>query len=525
MKRGLLNWLDNRVGHRAILHHLLDEKLPAGTGWWFTLGSVLLFTLSVQTLTGILLALFYAPTPDHAWDTVRYISTMVRGGSVLRGLHHWGASVIVVAAVVHMIRVVGFGSYRKPREANWIIGLLLLQVILAFGLTGYLLPWDQRAYWATTVTINIAKLTPFAGEATAALMRGGAEIGALTLTRWYAVHVLVLPALLVILTAAHLHLMRRHGISGPVTERKAPQFSFFPHQAARDITMAILVGMLLAVLAWKGAPALEPPADPSSSDYIPRPEWYFLGLFQLLKYFPGKLEVIGALVVPGVVMTLLAALPWLDRGVSRRWRDRRVVLTAFAGGLVALVTLTTLGALDKQATAPAGMWTLQEQAGAMMITEGPRCARCHSAEANIAAPIRAGAIRQSENWLAAHVADPEMIAAGIRQPPATAESDNKAMMAALSRLRSGPAPELPAAEGQAVSLFSRHCFACHTLDGAGGNQGPNLAGVGRRFNIASIAARITEPLTVKPDAEMPAFGDKMSTAEINALAAWLANHK
>ena len=520
----VLDWLDHRLGHRAILHHLLEEKLPAGTGWWFTLGSVLLFTLSVQILSGILLALFYAATPDHAWDTVRYITTEVRGGSVLRGLHHWGASIIVVAALLHLIRVVAFGSYRKPREANWIVGLLLLQVILAFGLTGYLLPWDQRAYWATTVTINIAKLTPLAGDAAAALMRGGEDIGALTLTRWYAVHVLVLPPALALLTIAHLYLMRRHGISGPITEQKGEPRPFFPYQAARDITMALLVGALLAALAWKGAPALEPPADPSSSDYIPRPEWYFLGLFQLLKYFPGKLEVIGALVVPGVVMTLLAALPWLDRGRTRRWRDRPVVLTAFVGGLAALVTLTTLGARDKPPSVDGG-WTMQEQAGAMLVSDGPRCARCHSAEAGLAPPVQAGLIRQNANWLANHVADPEVIAAGVRQPPPTNQGDNKAMLAALARLRSGPAPVLPPEERLAVSLFSRHCYSCHIIGGAGGDEGPKLTNVGKKLDAATIAARIGNPKSVSADAEMPAFGDKLSPAEIAALAAWLAGHK
>jgi len=174
---GLVDWLDDRTGFRKLRHHALEEPLPAGTGWWFTLGSVLLFGLSVQVLTGIGLALFYAPTPDHAWDSVRYITTGVRGGAFLRGLHHWGASVVVVAALVHLARVVFFGSYRKPREANWIVGLILLQVILAFGLTGYLLPWDQRAYWATVVTINISKLTPLAGDLVAAVMRGGPSIG------------------------------------------------------------------------------------------------------------------------------------------------------------------------------------------------------------------------------------------------------------------------------------------------------------------------------------------------------------
>ena len=326
----LLDWLDDRTGFRNIRGHLLDEKLPPGTAWFFTLGSVLLFGLSVQILTGTLLALYYAPTPDHAWDSVRFIGTEVRLGGFLRGLHHWGASVVVVVAVLHLARVVFFGSYRKPRELNWIVGIILLHVILAFGLTGYLLPWDQRAYWATVVAINISKLTPGVGEYVAALLRGGPEIGALTLTRWYALHVLVLPPVLAGLVLLHLYLMRRQGISGPIRERAGVKVPFFPTQAgARPRRWPSVAGVLLAALAWKGAPALEPPADPTSSNYIPRPEWYFLGLFQLLKYFPGKLEVVGALVVPGIAMTLLALLPWIDRGPTRAWRHRGLILTGF----------------------------------------------------------------------------------------------------------------------------------------------------------------------------------------------------
>ena len=192
----IADWLDNRTGFADLRHLALDEPLPAGTGWWFTLGSVLLFGLGVQVVTGIGLALYYAPTPDHAWDSVRYITTSVRGGAFLRGLHHWGASVVVVAAVSPDPRRL---LWQLPQAArvNWIVGILLLLVILAFGLTGYLLPWDQRAYWATVVTINISKLTPVVGEFVAALLRGGADIGALTLTRWYALHVLVLPLALV----------------------------------------------------------------------------------------------------------------------------------------------------------------------------------------------------------------------------------------------------------------------------------------------------------------------------------------
>ncbi len=165
MKR-LLEWIHARTGYRGAVHVMLDEPLPPGTGWFFTLGSVLLGLLSIQLLTGAFLTLYYAATPDHAYDSVRFIDS-VRAGSIVRGLHHYGASFIVIALVAHMLRVIAFGSYKPPREVTWLSGLALLGLILGFALTGYLLPWDQRAYWATVVTINISKLTPLAGEVVA----------------------------------------------------------------------------------------------------------------------------------------------------------------------------------------------------------------------------------------------------------------------------------------------------------------------------------------------------------------------
>ena len=156
-------WLQSRTGFRGARHALLDEQLPPGTGWFFTLGSVLLALLGVQLLTGAFLTLYYAPTPDHAYDSIRFIISTAPG-RIVRGLHHYGSSFIVVAVVLHMLRVIAFGSYKPPREATWLSGLALFGLVLAFSLTGYLLPWDQRAYWATVVTINIAKLTPLGGE-------------------------------------------------------------------------------------------------------------------------------------------------------------------------------------------------------------------------------------------------------------------------------------------------------------------------------------------------------------------------
>jgi hypothetical protein len=187
-----------------------------------------------------------------------------------------------------MARVVAFGSYKHPREVTWLTGVALLLIIMAFALTGYLLPWDQKAYWATTVTINIARSTPLVGESIAAVMRGGSQLGALTLLRWYATHVLLLPAALVVLAVAHLYLMRRHGISGPITPaaRRADavlSVSRDPRHARRGGGLRVLITLAATIRV-----PLDGMADPSDATYVPRPEWYFLSLFQLLKYFPGR---------------------------------------------------------------------------------------------------------------------------------------------------------------------------------------------------------------------------------------------
>lgn len=523
MRRGFTEWLDDRTGFRRIRHVLLDEPLPPGTGWWFTLGSLLLFGLGIQVVTGVLLALYYAPTPDHAWDSVRYITTEVRAGSFLRGLHHWGATIVVLAAVAHLIRVVFFGSYRRPREVNWIVGVLLLFVILGFGLTGYLLPWDQRAYWATVVTINISRLAPVVGDAVAGLLAGGRDIGALTLTRWYAVHVLVLPVVLVALVAIHLYLMRRHGISGPVRPREGAARPFFPSQAARDLSVSMAVGVAWAVLAWKGAPALEAPADPSSSDYVPRPEWYFLGLFQLLKYFPGRLEIVGAIVIPGLATVLLLLLPWIDRGETRAWRSRRLLLASFTAGLAALVTLTVLGARDRAPAASPSIWHLREIAGAeVMATD--RCVRCHAPD-RLAAPVDAGRISRPRDWIATHVADPEVISAGVRVAPPSNKEENAAVLAALTRMRTAPAPAVDAATKERALLFTRHCLECHVIDGIGGTDGPDLTRVGTRESADTIEARLWDPFSVDPNAAMPSFAETLTADQIRTLATWLSQRK
>jgi ubiquinol-cytochrome c reductase cytochrome b subunit len=372
----LADWLESRTGYRALLDAVLHEPLPRGTGWFFTTGSIVTLLVACQFVTGVGLSMYYVPAPSLAYDSVRYISQGLLLGSLLRGLHFWGASFLVVAAVVHMLRVFLFGSYKAPREVTWISGVLMLLVILGFALSGYLLPWDQKAYWATTVTINIARSTPVVGETLANVMRGGPELGALTLGRWFSAHVFLLPLTLVTLIAAHIALMRRHGISGPLRPEPGPGPPFFPWHVVKDTVMMALVFASLFTVAMLVPAPLDEIANPADADYVPRPEWYFLSLFQLLKYFPGPLEPIGTLVIPGLVVGFLFLLPFVDYGDgrhpfrgSRRWTS---ALFLAIGSGVAL--LTALGAAER----PAPRKVSADVQAAALATFGAACAKCHA---------------------------------------------------------------------------------------------------------------------------------------------------
>ena len=523
MKR-LLEWAQARTGYRNAAHVMLDEPLPPGTGWFFTLGSVLLGLLSIQLLTGAFLTLYYAATPDHAYDSVRFIDGLA-AGRLVRGLHHYGASFIVVALAAHMLRVIAFGSYKPPREVTWLSGLALFALVLGFALTGYLLPWDQRAYWATVVTINISKLTPFAGELMAGVLRGGSTIGALTLTRWYSAHVIFLPVALVLLIVGHLVLMRRQGISGPVRARAGTPQPFFPWQVARDVTMVLIVTIVLAAFAWHGAPALEGPADPTDATYSPRPEWYFLGLFQLLKYFPGKWEVVGAMVVPGIAAGFLASLPWIDRGSERDPRQRRAILAAVSLGVAAVVGLTTLGWRDRPVSAASSdTWSLRE-IGGRAFAQKLNCQRCHS-ESGMTDPLENGPSTRGPEWVAGHLADPEMIAPGVREPPTVVhEREAAAVVAYVRRASREPYPGYPPAMEASATVFARHCIGCHKIEGDGGTDGPDLTHEGTKHDAATLRRWIVDPELVDPEAEMPAFGDRLSDAQLNAISEYLASRR
>ena len=208
-------WVDERIRLTEILVALFKRLIPKGVGYWYTIGFASLFVFINQLVTGALLAMYYAPTPDHAYDSILFIMNDVTLGSVVRGLHNVGASAMVVLVVLHGIVVFVTAAYKYPRELTWIVGVFMFLVVLAFSFTGYLLPWDEKAYWATTVGTNMAGTVPYIGDWVLRTLRGGTALGAMTLIRFYSLHTMVLPGLLLSLVGAHLFLVIRQGVSVP----------------------------------------------------------------------------------------------------------------------------------------------------------------------------------------------------------------------------------------------------------------------------------------------------------------------
>jgi quinol-cytochrome oxidoreductase complex cytochrome b subunit len=210
-----LDWLEERSGLVGGVKYFLFRKVPRDTNWFHTLGSATLTAFLVQAITGVILAMYYKPDPDSAYESIQHITNDLTLGWLVRGMHRWGASVFIILMFFHMARVFLFGAYKYPRELNWIIGVLLLAMGMLEGFTGYLLPWDQTAYWATVVGINLNGTAPVIGPFLAQFLAGGTEIGADTLSKFYALHMLAIPGLIFALIGLHLYLVIRLGVSSP----------------------------------------------------------------------------------------------------------------------------------------------------------------------------------------------------------------------------------------------------------------------------------------------------------------------
>ena len=343
----VIEWLDRRSGFKKLTHEALFENVPGGARWRYVWGSTLTFCIVVQFITGIFLWMGYSPSAQTAWESVDYIQNQMWGGWLLRGIHHYTAQVMTVLLVLHLMQVVIDGAYKAPRELNFWFGLVLLQIVLGLSLTGYLLPWDQKGFWATKVATNILGITPLIGHALQKVVVGGTDYGHATLTRFFALHAGVLPGSLVALLVGHIYLFRKHGLTAKEPKRK-PDCAFWPDQVLKDAVacLAVLATVLFFIVRHRLASPqgelgaeLGAPADPSEPFSAARPEWYFLFLFQFLKYFPAETEIWGAIIIPGLVMLILFLMPFIGNWKAGKWNIGHRGNLAFlyfliAGGLL-----------------------------------------------------------------------------------------------------------------------------------------------------------------------------------------------
>jgi quinol-cytochrome oxidoreductase complex cytochrome b subunit/mono/diheme cytochrome c family protein len=395
-------FIDERTGWSRLKQLLFLEPLPGGSRWTAAFGSLLLFVFALQAITGILLTMNYAASVDTAYPSVKYIQEEVPLGAFIRSLHHWGSSAMVVLLLFHLVQVYVWGAYKKPRELTWMVGVLLLICILGLAFTGYLLPWDAKAYWATKVGLGILSTTPWIGGGLRILLQGGPEMGNLTLTRFFTLHAFLLPGLVVFLVMVHLYLFRVNGVTPSWWESeaqlKAKEEPFWPGQVWKDGVLALVFLLGLGLWCAFRPASLEEAANPAKP-YEARPEWYFMFLFELLRYFKGPYEVVGTFYLPALFFLVLFFWPFLDRSPQRDPRRRPISIGLFGTATAALVGMTIFAVvtdvrMHEPAQAVAEAPPAPPPAGPIQLLEvaqlySSQCAACHGVDGS-GKQLRAG---------------------------------------------------------------------------------------------------------------------------------------
>jgi ubiquinol-cytochrome c reductase cytochrome b subunit len=530
-----IGWIEHRTGFETACRRFLLEDIPASAGWPQVFGSIAVFLFLTQALTGVLLAFDYAPTPGDAYHSVVYVLRKVAAGRMVRGLHHWGASFMIIVVFLHMAQVFIYGAYKKPREATWIVGVVLLVLTLAFGLTGYLLPWDNRAYWGTMVTTRIIGSIPFAGSFLLRLIGAANGIGVLTFSRFYAVHTLLLPATMALLVVVHIYLVRRHGITSSATNLEDTQ-KFYPKQAFRDVLAVFITFVILfAAAAFLEVP-LERLADPTDTSYTPRPEWYFLFLFQLLRILQGPLEPVGTVVLPSVAVLVLFLLPFVHSSrfhiLNGRVMSAGIVVLVFAiwGGLTVAATLTT-PANKRLAFVPpeAVEWTQvpPEEIAGIGYFRSSRCDSCHNLLTGTPKPgpnLASAELHHPKEWLIQHFKNPRLVPSdnGV-SPTRLSLPQLNALSLFIANLTPDSADVLQAVPPDfimgAQTFVVGACGSCHKVNGIGGGVGPPLNGLAGRRTKQWVEEHFVSPQRLSPGSIMPPY--HFAPAEEEAIVLYL----
>jgi quinol-cytochrome oxidoreductase complex cytochrome b subunit len=376
---GAYSWFDERTGATELVHKGLYEAVPRRGGWAYTLGSATLALILLQLFSGIFLLLDYVPSVEEAWPSLHFLQTQDAFGAWVRGLHLWGAYTLILIIGLHGLRTFLSASYKRPRELNWVTGSILFILVLGLAITGAMLPWDDAAYWTTTVVTNILHYMPVIGDALRTLWRGGSFVGPITLTRTFAIHIWVLPFLLFTLIGVHLYLLRRHGEFGAwinyrtategeqadieiaerirhieppyPTKRIEKQYAapndtvqFFPNQLVKDTAVSVLLISVIFLMGRLAGAPLDEAANPATLTYVPTPEWFYLPLDQFLVLTPQfPLVPVGIFVIIIAGALAMVLLPFLDRSTERRPTRRPEVLVPALFMIFAVLFLTMLG--------------------------------------------------------------------------------------------------------------------------------------------------------------------------------------
>jgi ubiquinol-cytochrome c reductase cytochrome b subunit len=472
---GIRAWINHRTGLDDLLRTALDEPIPGGARLAYIFGSGLLFIFLSQIITGVFLALYYVPSADHAHTTVAYITKAVTAGSFLRSLHSYGSSAMVVVLLLHLSQTYIYGSYKGRRELLWVSGCVLFGLVMAMAFTGYLLPWDQRAYFATAVGTNAVSEVPFIGESIKRVMRGGTEMGTLTISRFFVAHVFLVPALIFAFVASHIFLFRKAGPAGPPDEdpiapKQKPE-PFYPRQVLMDLSLTAMLIIGLGFLAFFLPAQLGSAANSADAQYIPRPEWYYLPIFQWLKYWRGAASVIGVLVIPTILVLAILAVPFLDRSAERRPWKRPIAMGAY---IFVLATLIGLG-------------------------------------------LRSRYLDQHDPGVAQQLVKQTAAEADFMQKPFEPELSAASLVAANKALA-----DPQAAKGK--TLFEGNsCNACHGDGGVGTAAAPALIGVSAKFSPEQITALLKHPSAKMTAGGMPQVD--LPPDDLKALVAYVSSLK
>jgi ubiquinol-cytochrome c reductase cytochrome b subunit len=549
------SWLDERTGWKRGIGATLDAPIAGGPSFAHVFGAVLGSILVIQAVTGVLLAMTYSASATDAWASVAYIEDQVALGWFIRGMHVYGSSAMVIVAGLYLLQAAVWGAYKQPRELIWILQVAIVGVLMLFPLTGHGLPWDQQGYWATKVELGITASAP-GGDLIVQLAQGGNDMGNLTLTRLYAVHALLLPALVLVLWMARRALIRHHGHT-PRWDAAPAAVPYFPEQAFRDaVVIALAVAAMIGWTMYQGGAPLAAPAD-ATVPFDARPEWFIRPLFQLRKY-AGSFEHIAALGAPVVVGGFLISLPFLDRGADRSPRRRPLVMALLALGAIAVTALAGLSFRDdandddlakrvawseKRAAQARGLALangVPPTGGIAVFSTAPHwrarviwakaCGSCHEGKERKGPLIGPG--YGTRAWIRGFLTDPSGDNYFGRTKLAKTDKAMKAVeqkgadldaLVEMIYAESG-AKDVDGKKAEAGrAMFEDACGDCHEREaGKDSDPGPNFHGMGSLAHRASLIANPASPTMYGAHNEMPAFAADTSDSDRAALATYLA---